>query len=91
MFLFSVFFPFQLLKFKFEFNSNCELITIFNVQIESNNMEGPIIFISILYFCIAFSFSSLTSYLQIRVKFPNLDINIFLFILFLYYHKMHTK
>jgi hypothetical protein len=38
-----------------------------------------------------FYFIFLNSNLQIRVIFPNLDINIFLFILFLYCHKMHTK
>jgi hypothetical protein len=40
-------------------------------------MEGPIIFIHISLFFIAFSLSSLNSNLQIRVKIPNLNINIF--------------
>jgi hypothetical protein len=46
-------------------------------------MKCPIIFISISLFYITFSFSSLTTNLQTRVKFSNLDINIFLFILLL--------
>jgi hypothetical protein len=54
-----------------------------NVQIEPNNMDGLTIFIYIsLFLYNNFSFSSLNSNLQIRVKSPNLDFDVLLFTLF---------
>jgi uncharacterized membrane protein (DUF106 family) len=54
----------------------------FNVQFEPNNWKVQLFLYIFLYFLYSIFLSFLyTLFLQIRVNFPNLDINIFLFIL----------
>jgi hypothetical protein len=78
-----LFFLFQFIEFKFESNFKCEFIFILNVPFEPNNMEGSNIFIHISLFLYRIFLSSLTPNLKTKVKFPNLNINVFLFIYFL--------
>jgi hypothetical protein len=55
-------------------------------------MEGLIIlYMFYLLLSSIYPYFSLDSNMQIRVKSPKLDFNIFLFTLFSYCHKMHTK
>jgi hypothetical protein len=54
-------------------------------------MEGPNIFIHISLFLYSIFLSSLNSNLKIEVKFPDLNINILLFILLFYFIYFVTK